>query len=223
MDLEPEKTEAELKALRDEKARLEKKRQRLQLEHRDFFLDDITEEQRKNLREKLQGIWRHSRSGEGYDYYESVHESFVPKNMQFNEAYRANELRRLEAHQKLIETEIMMDYLKIIDDKELEEAKKPTTIGDSKIEIDENEQLAAARAERRIRDIKQWGELNEEIPTDVLSDARKAHRDKLASYRKRKDWEALVEEDEIDMEGDRLLSEIKNYKSEHAFNTAFYS
>ena len=223
LDLEPEKTEAELKALREEKERLERKRQRLHQEHRDYFLDDITEEQRKDLRERLQAIWRHSRSGEGYDYYDSVHESYVPRNMQFNEAYRANELRRLDAHQKLIESEIMVDYLKIISDQELEEAKKPSTIGDTKIEVEQNEHLAATKAEKRIRGIRQWGELNEEITRDVLNDARKAHRDKLENYRKRKDWEALIEEDEIDMEGDRLLSEIKNYKSEHAYNTAFYS
>ena len=117
----------------------------------------------------------------------------------------------------------MVDYLKIISDQELEEAKKPSTIGDTKIEVEQNEHLAATKAEKRIRGIRQWGELNEEITRDVLNDARKAHRDKLENYRKRKDWEALIEEDEIDMEGDRLLSEIKNYKSEHAYNTAFYS
>ena len=49
------------------------------------------------------------------------------------------------------------------------------------------------------------------------------HKERLARYRKRKDWEAWIEEDELDIEGDRLLSEIKNYKSEHFFNTGFYT
>ena len=49
------------------------------------------------------------------------------------------------------------------------------------------------------------------------------HKERLARYRKRKDWEAWIEEDELDIEGDRLLSEIKNYKSEFFFNTGFYT
>lgn len=38
--------------------------------------------------------------------------------------------------------------------------------------------------------------------------------DKLTRYRARKDWEAWVEEDELDIEGERIISEIKNYKDE---------
>ena len=44
----------------------------------------------------------------------------------------------------------------------------------------------------------------------------------MARYRKRKDWEAWVEEDELDIEGERLIADIKNYKSEHFWQTNFY-
>lgn len=44
---------------------------------------------------------------------------------------------------------------------------------------------------------------------------RKEHLDKLERFRKRKDWEAWAEEDELDIEGERILSEIKNYKDEY--------
>jgi hypothetical protein len=40
----------------------------------------------------------------------------------------------------------------------------------------------------------------------------------LNRYRKRKPWEAWVEEDELDIEGDRILAEIKNYKAEFFFD-----
>jgi hypothetical protein len=38
--------------------------------------------------------------------------------------------------------------------------------------------------------------------------------EKLARYRARKDWEAWVEEDELDIEGERMIAEIKNFKDE---------
>jgi hypothetical protein len=44
---------------------------------------------------------------------------------------------------------------------------------------------------------------------------------KLDRYRKRKDWEAWVEEDELDIEGERVLAEIKNYKAEYFYNIDF--
>lgn len=44
---------------------------------------------------------------------------------------------------------------------------------------------------------------------------------KLERYRKRKDWEAWIEEDELDIEGDRILAEIKSYKAEYFFNVDF--
>lgn len=43
----------------------------------------------------------------------------------------------------------------------------------------------------------------------------------MARYRKRKDWEAWIEEDEMDIEGDRIISEIKNYKAEHTWSDKF--
>lgn len=48
------------------------------------------------------------------------------------------------------------------------------------------------------------------------------HEKKLDRYRKRKPWEAWCEEDENDMEGDRILAEIQNYKQEVKFNEENY-
>jgi hypothetical protein len=41
----------------------------------------------------------------------------------------------------------------------------------------------------------------------------------MERYRNRKEWEAWIEEDELDIEGERILAEIKNYKAEHFFDS----
>lgn len=40
------------------------------------------------------------------------------------------------------------------------------------------------------------------------------HLQKLATYRKQREWETWCEEDDLDREGERVLAEIKNYKAE---------
>ena len=42
----------------------------------------------------------------------------------------------------------------------------------------------------------------------------------MQRYRGRKDWEAWVEEDELDIEGDRMIAEIKNYKAEYFYKVS---
>ncbi len=51
--------------------------------------------------------------------------------------------------------------------------------------------------------------------SEDLDRVRREHREKVERYRKRKDWEAWVEEDELDIEGERIIAEIKNYKIEY--------
>ncbi len=57
------------------------------------------------------------------------------------------------------------------------------------------------------------GETNWE--KDDLDRVKRDHQNKLDKYRKMKDWEYLVQEDEIDIEGDRILAEIQNYRLEN--------
>ena len=40
--------------------------------------------------------------------------------------------------------------------------------------------------------------------------------------REGKDWSALVAKDDIDMQGEQILAEIKNYKEETMYKTRFY-
>jgi hypothetical protein len=71
----------------------------------------------------------------------------------------------------------------------------------------------------QIKDIIVWKDLtgtNSFSSADVEK-VRKEHNDKLQRYRERKDWEAWVEEDELDLEGERILAEVKNYKQEYFY------
>jgi hypothetical protein len=79
-------------------------------------------------------------------------------------------------------------------------------------------------AARRLQMIQSWTEMNDFDPVDQDEKANimREHKDKLNRYRKRKDWEFLTEEDDRDIDGERILAEIKNFKAEHFFNTRFY-
>jgi hypothetical protein len=71
----------------------------------------------------------------------------------------------------------------------------------------------------RVKDIVLWGQLADatSFTTADLERVRKEHLEKLARYKARKDWEAWVEEDELDIESERILAEIKNYKHEYFY------
>ena len=74
----------------------------------------------------------------------------------------------------------------------------------------------------RIKQVRPWSEIHDNFEDEDRVQAMRDHREKMARYRKRKDWEAWVEEDELDVEGERLIADIKNYKSEHFWQTNFY-
>ena len=84
------------------------------------------------------------------------------------------------------------------------------------------EDEAAEAAAARIKQIKNWSEIADNFTNEDKLASIREHKERMARYRKRKDWEAWIEEDDLDIEGDRIISEIKNYKSEHFWNTKFY-
>jgi hypothetical protein len=45
----------------------------------------------------------------------------------------------------------------------------------------------------------------------------------MEKMRAGKDWLALVATDDVDMAGDRILAEIKNYKEETMYDGKFYN
>mmetsp|Transcript_3157 Transcript_3157/g.2122 ORF Transcript_3157/g.2122 Transcript_3157/m.2122 type:complete len:98 (+) Transcript_3157:632-925(+) len=68
------------------------------------------------------------------------------------------------------------------------------------------------------KQIPVWSYMADNFTAEDLKRVRDKHHEKLDRYRKRKEWEAWVEEDELDIEGDRILAEIKNYKAEFFFD-----
>ena len=72
-----------------------------------------------------------------------------------------------------------------------------------------------------IRNITVWSQIADNFTVPDVERIRKEHLEKLDRYRNRKDWEAWIEEDELDIEGERVLAEIKSYKHEYFFNVDF--
>ena len=81
----------------------------------------------------------------------------------------------------------------------------------------------ASAAARRIQKIKVWQDMADmQMERSHREDLLKAHRRKLGILRTEKEYMTWVEEDELDIEGDRLLKEINNYKGEHLYSTELY-
>ena len=122
----------------------------------------------------------------------------------------------------LTESKIMSQFLSDLtqDEVDLANTKIPHMEDSKQMERLEDEQTEAAK--ERIRNIKVWSEIADNFTADEKAQAIKEHKERMARYRKRKDWEAWVEEDDLDIEGDRIISTIKNYKSEHFWNTHVY-
>lgn len=74
----------------------------------------------------------------------------------------------------------------------------------------------------KVKDVILWTQLADagSIPLHEVERIRKDHIEKLNRYRARKDWEAWVEEDELDIEGERIISEIKNFKAEYFYKVS---
>lgn len=63
-----------------------------------------------------------------------------------------------------------------------------------------------------------WSAIADNFTQEDVRQVRRDHNEKLARYRKGKDWETWVEEDELDLEGERTLAEIKNFKGDYNFS-----
>ena len=56
-----------------------------------------------------------------------------------------------------------MEYLSFLKPEELDEAAKSTTIGETGVEVIENEELAALKAEKRIKALKNWSDIDDTV------------------------------------------------------------
>jgi len=117
-----------------------------------------------------------------------MHEEFERRFSEYNGSFSDFEMGRLQAFSRRKEIAVMQEYL----------VRRP-----------EDADEAA-----RVKDIVLWTQLAppEAFSTQDVERVRREHLERVARYRARKDWEAWVEEDELDIEAERVLAEVKNYK-----------
>ena len=61
------------------------------------------------------------------------------------------------------------------------------------------------------------------VPAEAWNRSHELHQHKLRQYREQKDYQIFIEEDEEDIEGERIYSSIKNLHTERFFHYYFYS
>ncbi|CDW72537.1 UNKNOWN [Stylonychia lemnae] len=187
-------TEEDIKTIEQRKKELKNHRERHQARRPDTFYSTIDKERRSELAEKVlakKRLYIHS-DIQKRDHIE-IDDIFSDQYGEFLQNYRKVEENRLKAIENLREIEVMSEYL----------VKK------------DHDQLD-------IKNIVVWSQLEQNFtPQDEIR-IRKEHLARLERYRKRKEWEAWIEdEDDLDIEGERILAEIKNYQAEHFYNIGF--
>jgi hypothetical protein len=61
------------------------------------------------------------------------------------------------------------------------------------------------------------------VSTEAWTRSREAHLNKLRKYREQKDYQIFIEEDEDDIEAEKVYSSIKNLHSEKFYHHYFYA
>ena len=142
----------------------------------------------------------------------------------FNDNFIKHESIRAQAHDQLVQAEVMTNFLIDLEPEELAEAGRPIPkhADQTPEELDRLETQAALAAADRLKSIRVWSEVGDNFEVEDQKATLREHKERMARYRKRRDWEAWIEEDEEDIDADRIISEIKNYKSEFFWNTSFY-
>lgn len=149
-------------------------------------------------------------------------DDYMAHQNRFNNEYSINETTRAHGYDMLKNTQIMAQFLVELTPEEVDAANHKIPHMEDAKQMERLENEATQAAAERIKRIKVWSEIADNFTNDEKAAAIREHKERMARYRKRKDWEAWVEEDDLDIEGDRIISEIKNYKSEHFWNTHFY-
>ena len=88
-------------------------------------------------------------------------------------------------------------------------------------DVYEQEEVDAAL--KRIKRIRVWHEIGDNFTNEEKQTSIREHKERMGRQRKQQPWQVWIEPDEMDIEGDRIISEIKNYKSEFFWNTKFYA
>ena len=71
---------------------------------------------------------------------------------------------------------------------------------------------------KKINDLKVWSHINNGVEKKQWEQAEALHLEKLDKYRFQEKYVQLIEEDEDDVEGEKIISDIKNLNHERFFN-----
>ena len=72
-----------------------------------------------------------------------------------------------------------------------------------------------------IKDVRVWSDAAGAVPVKSWNYAREVHEEKLSKLRKMKEWQTWCQEDEEDVEGEKVISDIRNLYNETYFNVYF--
>lgn len=105
-------------------------------------------------------------------------------------------------------------------DKRIElEVMKTYLASDSKnIADDEDDLKRQTKFYKKINDLKVWSLINNGVEKKQWEQAEALHEEKLEKYRFQQKYVSLIEEDEDDVEGEKIISDIKNLNHERFFN-----
>ena len=138
---------------------------------------------------------------------------------------------RTNAYDMLTQTHTMVKFLVEMTPEAVAKAKEPVkqlTEEDCadedvrKRRQDDLEEQSIQESAERLRSIKTWQDVADNFTMEDKVEALNEHRQKLARVRNRKEWQALIEEDDDDKAADKLISDIKNYNREFFWKSAFY-
>ena len=107
---------------------------------------------------------------------------------------------------KRIELEVMKTYL----------ASDQSTIHNTEEENDFKKRQT--QFNKKIPDLKVWSHINNGVEKKQWEQAEALHLEKLDKYRFQEKYVQLIEEDEDDVEGEKIISDIKNLNHERFFN-----
>eukprot|EP00347_Sterkiella_histriomuscorum_P019038 403343204 len=184
-------TEEEIRLINQRKAELENLRKRIKERRQDKFYTEIDKERRAELAEKVS---------------------------QKKRLYIHNEMLKKDC--EAIDTQFETDFSDYMGKYMYLEKHRVRAI-DKLQEIDVMSDYLQNKENCELSKIVVWSQIANNYTQDDVNRVRKEHLAKLDRYRKRKDWEAWIEEDELDIEGERILHEIKNYKAEYFYNIDF--
>ena len=90
---------------------------------------------------------------------------------------------------------------------------------ETNLEVDKDTGLK--KYKKKVRDIKPISDILGKVEMEAWEESSSYHLEKLEKYRMLKKYQNYLQDDEEDVEGEKIMSDIKNLRSEKTFNLYF--